>query len=235
MARFSQKDIFFKDGDMAVFGTGQDSQLFWDGVANEMCLTTTISGVDPTEDYHLTTKYYVDQQLSTSSGVELVQFSSGALQLDGATPPAYTDVGVIGALLFDPTIDESVYGSFKIPPAYKNNTNISVEIQYMNATGQAGVNSCVWALDYHSYADGETYGSKTTTAISVTDALPNGANAGTFQETNMTMSYNDVNNPLVAGDTVTFRFYRDANNGSDTMTGDGALLVLVFRIEWEGV
>ena len=61
MAKFSQKDIFFKDDDMAVFGTGQDSELFWDGTLNDLRLTTTISGVDPIQDYHLTTKYYVDQ------------------------------------------------------------------------------------------------------------------------------------------------------------------------------
>lgn len=54
---------------MAVFGTGQDSTLFWDGTLNDLCLTTTISGVDPTEDYHLTTKQYVNA--ISVSGTEL--------------------------------------------------------------------------------------------------------------------------------------------------------------------
>lgn len=69
MAKFSQKDIFFKDDDMAVFGTGQDSKLFWDGVANDLRLTTTISGKDPTQSYHLTTKQYTDNAIV--SGTEL--------------------------------------------------------------------------------------------------------------------------------------------------------------------
>ena len=67
MAKFSQKDIFFKDNDMAVFGTSYDSKLFWDGTNDELCLTTTISGVDPTKSYELTTKKYVDS-LTTGSG-----------------------------------------------------------------------------------------------------------------------------------------------------------------------
>ena len=42
MAKFSQKDIFFKDNDMAVFGTDQDSKLLWDGTSDELRLTTTM-------------------------------------------------------------------------------------------------------------------------------------------------------------------------------------------------
>jgi hypothetical protein len=61
MARFKNKDIFFKDYDKAIFGSDQDSTLFWDGTEEDLRLTTVISGVYPTEDGHLTTKYYVDQ------------------------------------------------------------------------------------------------------------------------------------------------------------------------------
>ena len=68
MAKFSQKDIYFKDNDMAVFGTDHDSAIFWDGAADELCITTTVSGVDPIHDYHLATKYYVDSQILTTSG-----------------------------------------------------------------------------------------------------------------------------------------------------------------------
>ncbi|RKX26551.1 MAG: hypothetical protein DRP46_10740, partial [Candidatus Zixiibacteriota bacterium] len=66
MAKFSQKDIYFKDNDMAVFGTDHDSAMFWDGTDDELCITTTVSGVDPIADYHLATKYYVDSQVTTS-------------------------------------------------------------------------------------------------------------------------------------------------------------------------
>lgn len=412
MARFSRKDIFFKDGDMAVFGDAQDSKLYWDDAQSQLTLTSTISGVYPTLDSHLATKQYVDDQITSEvlwdrtgstiypvtssdivslgtvvtgtstlnvyeqvniheftggtpelildaamlseggeayisfkdegtivglfragldvleftaysnqdrdmviqtgnhdttndvylktgnassgnsgnvyistgsatgtkgsvyidaeldmdsnkiinlpaptssgdaankgyvdnvvntsiSGIDYTQsykFSTGELQLDSSNPPSYTTVGPLAALLFDSGTDEFVFGSFVVPDSYKSDTNITLKVKAMNVSGQTGTNSCVWALDYHTYADGETYGSKTTTRVSTTESFPNNANAGTFQESSITMSYNNVNNPISAGDTVVFRFSRDANNGSDTLTGDAALLVLVFDIETE--
>lgn len=78
MVKFSQKDIFFKDDDMTVFGTDHDSSLFWDSTADDLRLTTTISGVDPTEDYHLTTRWYVDYQFDrlVASGVYNAYFDA---------------------------------------------------------------------------------------------------------------------------------------------------------------
>jgi len=78
MAKFSRKDIFFKDGDMAVFGTDQDSKLYWDGNSDELRLSTTISGVTPTEDYQLTTKQYVDDEFArvVSSGIYNAYFDA---------------------------------------------------------------------------------------------------------------------------------------------------------------
>lgn len=383
MVRIRTDDIFITDDDKIIFGDDLDAEILWDNSMEDLRLTSTISGVDPTQPYHLTTRWYVDTSVSgvegttgfglwayarvdadgtvrdsynlsvsrsaagtydcsfvvntqdnyygviaqpyqtvtdtnamisnvsttgftvkigqgdngatpdvltdtdfavvvfdsqgspasmsgtsflqlidtpssyngyegsylrvTSSGIEFatvsgggpfdytetVKFSTGEFQLDLGSPPSYTSLGPLGALLFDPNTDESVYGSFTVPSEYKSNTNIIVNIRYMNASVQVGTNNCVWSLDYHTYSDGETYASKTITTASVTDALPNNAVAGTFQETSITMTYNDVNNPITAGDTVAFRFYRDANNANDTMTGDAALFVVAFDIETE--
>lgn len=63
MAKFTTKNIEFKDDQKAIFGTGDDSAIYWDGTLSDMRIDTTISGVYPTQDYHLTTKYYVDQQI----------------------------------------------------------------------------------------------------------------------------------------------------------------------------
>jgi hypothetical protein len=71
MVRIKTNDIFITDDDKIVFGDNFDSELFWDPdvphvtTSGDLRLTTTISGVDPTEDYHLTTKYYVDSQRYT--------------------------------------------------------------------------------------------------------------------------------------------------------------------------
>jgi len=61
MVKIRTYDIFITDNDKLIFGDDFDSELFWDNPDQELRLTTTISGVDPTQSYHLTTKYYVDQ------------------------------------------------------------------------------------------------------------------------------------------------------------------------------
>lgn len=68
MAKFIGGDLRLKDGQKVTFGTSLDSNLWWDGGANDLRLDTTISGVNPTQDYHLTTKWYVDDEIATLSG-----------------------------------------------------------------------------------------------------------------------------------------------------------------------
>jgi hypothetical protein len=69
MAKFTIKNIEFKDGQKAIFGDLDDAYLMWDGDADEMVISTVISGVYPTRAGHLTTKQYIDDQLTTISGV----------------------------------------------------------------------------------------------------------------------------------------------------------------------
>jgi len=66
MAKFTGGDLRLKDGQRVTFGTDLDSNMSWDGISNELCLDTTISGVTPSQNYHLTTKQYVD--LAVTSG-----------------------------------------------------------------------------------------------------------------------------------------------------------------------
>jgi len=68
MAKFSGKNIEFKDGQKAVFGTEDDSSIYWDGINDELVITTVASGVDPTKDGHLVTRRYLDSELATVSG-----------------------------------------------------------------------------------------------------------------------------------------------------------------------
>ena len=68
MAKFKGKELYLADGQRAIFGTDLDSHIWWDDAAQELRLDTTISGVDPVQDYQLTTKFYVDQEIDTLSG-----------------------------------------------------------------------------------------------------------------------------------------------------------------------
>lgn len=69
MAKFRSGDLKLKDSQKVIFGNTDDSTLWFDGSASQLRLDTTISGVTPTQDYHLTTKQYVDNELTTLSGL----------------------------------------------------------------------------------------------------------------------------------------------------------------------
>lgn len=68
MAKFTNKDLRLKDGQKVTWGTDLDANMWYDGAADQLRVDVTISGVDPTEDYHLTTRYYVDSEIATTSG-----------------------------------------------------------------------------------------------------------------------------------------------------------------------
>jgi hypothetical protein len=67
MAKFSGKNIEFKDGQKAVFGNNDDSSIYWD--SDQLVITTVASGVDPILDGHLVTKRYLDQVVNVSGTV----------------------------------------------------------------------------------------------------------------------------------------------------------------------
>jgi len=66
MAKFVNKDLRLKDNQKVTWGDGLDANMWFDSA--EFRLDSTISGVDPTQDYHLTTKYYVDEAITSISG-----------------------------------------------------------------------------------------------------------------------------------------------------------------------
>ena len=68
MAKFTAGDLRLKDDQKVTFGTGLDSNVWWDGTTNELRLDTVISGVDPTQSYHLTTRQYLDTAIAGVSG-----------------------------------------------------------------------------------------------------------------------------------------------------------------------
>ena len=70
MAKFSGKNIEFKDGQKAIFGTDDDSAIYWDAAAGHLVFTTVVSGVDPTAEGHLITRRYLEDVLTgtTESG-----------------------------------------------------------------------------------------------------------------------------------------------------------------------
>jgi len=65
-------DNLVVSGTLTVSGVvqlGIDSDVWWDDTSSELRLNTVISGVYPTKQDHLTTRLYVDDKVSTTSGV----------------------------------------------------------------------------------------------------------------------------------------------------------------------
>lgn len=68
MAKFTGGDLRLKDGQHVTWGTDLDCSMSYDGVADQLGVTCTISGVTPTEDYHLTTRLFVNTAITNVSG-----------------------------------------------------------------------------------------------------------------------------------------------------------------------
>lgn len=71
MAKFTGKNIEFKDLQKAIFGTEDDSAIYWDNNNDQLTITTVVSGVAPTADGHLVTRRYLEDVLTgpTESGI----------------------------------------------------------------------------------------------------------------------------------------------------------------------
>ena len=246
MPKFSAKNIEFKDNQQAIFGTDDDSYISWNGGADQLEVSTTLSGVDPTSDGHLTTKKYVDDEIdgvyayidtvdTTTSGFSDVILFPSDLVVGNPPSPTYSTLDPIAAYVFDDNKDENVYGGFSIPTDWKKDSNMFIKVSYMTNNAQTGIKTCRWVLTYHTYVPGDTYSSKTTTVYSLDSTLPNNVVAGYFlaDTVGSQMLYNDTNNPFGLDSIVTFMLEREGTHLNDTMVGDAVLMQLFFTYETE--
>jgi len=75
MARIKGRDIYLENDDQIYFGDNQEAAM-WYGADGELHLNHTISGVEPTSAYHLTTKHYVDDVILLTTGFPLYYIKS---------------------------------------------------------------------------------------------------------------------------------------------------------------
>ena len=122
MAKFTTKNIEFRDWQKAIFGDSDDSYLMWDGLDNELKISTVVSGVMPQNYGHLATKFYADNLVGsilyeevTKSGGRITQIvawtnSSKTLKLSStAINRSGRKVTSITKQLYDPNDGVSVY------------------------------------------------------------------------------------------------------------------------------
>jgi len=169
-----------------------------------------------------------------ASGIEYRDFPANSLiRAPAGSRPGRRFLGPVAGLAFDDSSDESVYGSFRVPENIRSGEDAILRIYALNNNAQTAIRTCKWCLDYHSYADGDNYTNKTTTTVCASETFQNNAPAGDHVQTDITLSFNDANNPLT-NEMVSFRLYRDANDVADTLIGDAVMTLASFKFLTEG-
>lgn len=154
---------------------------------------------------------------------------ASSVSLDNTSPPGIEVQNSLPYLLFDAATDEICYLEFRLPDNYAS----SPVLKAFYAMSSATSGDVVWAAEIWAMSDGDSADINTPsydTANTVTDTVP--ATAGYPAELTITLSNNDS---MAAGDLVRIKFYRDADNASDTATGDAGLRPTTITLEYTTV
>lgn len=136
---------------------------------------------------------------------------------DDTVPPGLEFQNNIPVLLFDDTADEICYWRFRVPANYASAPVLKLLYSMASATTlEVIVGAELWAN-----ADGEAAGAENYDTVNTSAAITVPGTAG-FQDTiSLTLTNNDG---MAAGEMLSIRFRRDANNAGDDATGDMELL-----------
>jgi len=144
----------------------------------------------------------------------------------GAVPPQLTFVNARPRLAFDASTDEYVVFTFRLPDDYSSAA--ALKVQWSGSTSTTTSHTAVWGAEIMALTpetdsvatDSDSY----DTINTVSDDIL-GTTAKRPQECEITLTNNDS---MAAGDYISLRFRRDADNGSDDLTEDAWLWALSF-------
>jgi len=140
-----------------------------------------------------------------------------------SNPMTESVVGIAPVVLADATTNETRNLSFKIPLDWVAGTALTVNINFINISGQTGVKTVITKLTYLSIAAEEVAGGAGT-ALTDTVSLASGVAANTYHVSgDLTIPAN----ALALSDTVFLKLERDATN--DTCVGDVGYQNLVIK------
>tara|TARA_Y100001938_G_scaffold21541_1_gene27680 strand:+ start:5243 stop:6460 length:1218 start_codon:yes stop_codon:yes gene_type:complete len=120
---------------------------------------------------------------------------------------------------FDPSSDENAQFTIAFPKAWDPSQLIMYQVFWTANSTNTG--DCIWNLKGVGIADNDAIDTAFGTAVAITDA-----HSGTANDLNVTAQSGSVTiaGSPAADEDVFFNISRDANNGSDTFTGDAKLL-----------
>lgn len=144
-----------------------------------------------------------------------------AAKLPSANPARIDGSTVNWKLLFDAATSQSAWWQFRLPVNYASSPVL--KLQFSPQTTQSGTLAAV----FRAYAEGVAPGSDIATdsygaANSATSTLSNNQAAGILTELSIPLS--TIGGSFTPGNFVKVKVDRDAANGSDTATGDMALV-----------
>ena len=138
-----------------------------------------------------------------------------------------TDVEAIPTIAFDDTTDEFADFYVELPRLYGGN-GLTFTIKWLSAAATSGV--CIWQLAVRRVEDdGEDLTSTDHAYAFNTVAATTASAAGELDCSDITFTDGSDMDSWAVGEVAILRFGRDANNGSDTLSGDALLLSMAMK------
>ena len=161
-----------------------------------------------------------------ASGDTLCRFFPRNAERPATNYPQNITRNGVEALAFDAATDESCEFAGFMPRHYGGG-GLTVTIGWMAATATSG--NCIWDLAMKSVSDdADDLDTKAFAAAnSVTDAAASAS--GELSYATITFTDGADMDSIAAGEYFRMQLTRDADNGSDTMTGDAQLVFIEIR------
>jgi len=157
--------------------------------------------------------------------VSEIQPKVEALDLDATNPPGYIRNNGTGVLLFDDTTDELAAFKFQMPADYSS----GLEAEFIFAMTSATSGNVIMAVEVMAVTPADSADLDTDSYDTVNTSAATAVRATAGYPTNLTITLTNADS-VAADDWVKVRIRRDANNASDTATGD--LELHTFRLNY---
>lgn len=192
------------DEGLAAYVQDEDTEYLWDGTA------WGATGGGSSIDQGTHTIPVLAQALTPNT-------TNGAA---AGTTESTTNKVMLSTLDFDASTDESAQITIPMDKKWNEGT---VTVQFIWTAGATG--DVVWGCQAVALSDDDAVDSAFGTAQTVTDSV---TASGDVMESAFTSAITIAGTPA-AEDLVVFKFYRDADNGSDTLAADASLIAVRIK------
>ena len=128
---------------------------------------------------------------------------------------------------FDASTDESAVFSGIMPQHYAGTTGVTVILKWAASTDNNNAHACYWDAAFEDWSaldlDGDDFA-----AVNSANGNPS-ATLGIITSTSITFTDGADMDNVAAGDPFRLKVTRDADNGSDDMTGDAEIYAVEIR------